>query len=64
MRLLAVSRRKRPFTLKGRLSMLAAFSDAGLILASLVRFNAKYRGLGDLDGMLLQAFAEMDPYDL
>lgn len=64
MRLLAASRRKKSFSLKGRLSMLAAFSEAGLILSSLVRFNARHGGLGDLSGLLLQAFAEMDPYDL
>jgi hypothetical protein len=64
MRLLAAARRKRPFTLKGRLSMLAAFSEAGFVMSSLVRFNAKYCGLGDPSDMLLQIFAEMDPYDL
>jgi hypothetical protein len=64
MRLLGASQRTRPLSLKGRLAMLSAFSRAGLILSSLVRFSARYGGLGDPSDLLFQVLAGMDPYDL
>lgn len=61
LRLLAASRQKRALCLKRHLAMLSAFSGAGLILASLVRFHNRY-----FEPMhsLLDVLADMDPDDL
>jgi hypothetical protein len=62
MRLLAASRRRASFSLKRHLSMLAAFGQAGLILASLVRYESRSDlARGD---PVLEALAELDPEDL
>jgi hypothetical protein len=44
--------------------MLAAFSHAALIIASLVRFQEKYFGLATMGDPALEALAAMDPNDL
>ena len=46
------------------ISMLAAFSHAALIIASLVRFQEKYFGLATMGDPALEALAAMDPNDL
>jgi hypothetical protein len=61
LRLLAASRRKAPLSLKRQLAMLGAFSSAGLILASLVRFHNRYF---EPRHSLLDLLADMDPDDL
>ena len=68
MRLFANSRkaavRKSPLSLKRHLSMLAAFSHTGLIMASLARFHAAQFRAGSLGDPVLEALAETDPEDL
>ena len=61
LRLLAASRRKTPLSLERHVSILAAFSAAGLIMASLVRFHNRYVGPPH---SLLDLLADMDPDDL
>ena len=61
LRLLAAAHRKRPLSIKRHISMLVAFSGAGLIMASLVRFHDKHFGRGS---SLLDALDELDPNDL
>ena len=61
LRLLAAGRRIRRLSLAQHLSMLTAFSGAGLILASLVRFHNRYF---EHRSLLLDALADMDPDDL
>jgi hypothetical protein len=56
--------RKTPLSLQSMASMLAAFSHAGHILASLVRFEDQYLGLGSGHDPLLAILAELDPDDL
>ena len=61
LRLLDARRRIRRLTLAQHLSMLTAFSGAGLILASLVRFHNRYF---EPRSLLFDALADMDPDDL
>ncbi len=61
LRLLAAARHKRPLSLAQHLSILSAFSGAGLIMASLVRFHRRQFPPGNY---LLDALAEMDPDDI
>ena len=61
LRLLAASRRKSALSLKRHVSILAAFSGTGLIMASLVRFHNRYFEPGH---SLLDLLADMNPDDL
>ena len=61
MRLLAAAQCLRDLSIKQHIEMLMAFSGAGLMLASLVRFHHKHFSPG---GSLLDLIADMDPDDL
>ena len=61
LRLLAAAHRMRRLSLAHHLSMLTAFSGAGLILASLVRFHNRHF---PRPGMLSELLADLDPDDL
>jgi hypothetical protein len=61
LRILAAAHRLRKITLEQRLAMLQAFSNAGLVMASLVRVH---HVLFPPTNPLLEALAEMDPDDI
>ena len=61
MRLMAAAQRLRDLSTKQHIDMLIAFSGAGLVLASLVRFHHEHFGRSS---SLLDALPEMDPDDL
>ena len=61
LRLLAAAHRLHRLSIADHLSLLTAFSGAGLILASLVRFHTRY---SKQPSLLLQFVAELDPDDL
>jgi hypothetical protein len=61
MRALAAAHRLRTLSIKQHIDMLIAFSGAGLILASLVRYHHDHFGRSN---PLLDALADMDPDDL
>ena len=61
LRLLASARRRTPLSLARHISILSAFSAAGLIMASLVRFHTRYV---EAPHSLLDLLADMDPDDL
>jgi len=61
LRVLAAAQRLRNITLDQHLSMLQAFSRAGLVMASLARVHHR---LFPPANPLLDALAEMDPDDI